>query len=112
MKETKNLEKKICYKLTKACEGVDRTKKVKEELEVNINDRKQKVSQGSASQKEPETMHVDINDKGAADRLVQKINEAVKNKKQNEVGEGDLDDDEEMEDENLTDKPDNDKTEL
>ena len=93
--ESGDFEQKICYKLTEACEGVDRTKKEKEELEVNINDEKQKLQTGSAK-KEPEPYHVNINEEGAAAKLVNQINMAIKDKKNNgdDGGDDDEDDDE------------------
>ena len=128
----KDFEDKICYELTEACIGVDRTKKEKEELEVNINNEKQKLQTGSAKEG-PEKFHVNINEEGAAAKLVDQIKMAVKNKKSdssegdgkdsdddddddddddNEIDEEEDDDDDEEDIENLTDKLKDSKTEL
>ena len=80
MDDSEDFENKICYELTEACKGVDRSKKEKEELEVNINNEKQKLQTGRVD-KEPDKFHVDINEKGAAKKLVDQINMAIKDKK-------------------------------
>lgn len=110
-----DFEQKICFELTKACEGVDRTKKEKEELEVNINDKKQKVQSGNG----PEHFHVNINEEGAAEKLVNQINMAVgeKKKSKNVDGDGKADDESDEEDdeedaETLIVQAKNQKTEL
>jgi hypothetical protein len=94
--ESGDFEQKICYEMTEACKGVDRTKKEKEEMEVNINDKKQKLQTGSAK-KEPEQFNVNINEEGAAAKLVDQINMAIKNKK-NVGGDSDAEDDDDDED--------------
>ena len=121
--ESGDFEQRICYELTEACKGVDRTKKEKEELEVNINDKKQKLETGS-SDKDPEQFNVNINEEGAAEKLVNQINMAVKNKKnggdddaesddENKIDEdADLDDDNDEDIENLADNLEDTKTEL
>ena len=121
--ESGDFEQKICYELTEACKGVDRTKKEREELEVNINDKKQKLETGS-SEKDPEQFNVNINEEGAAEKLVNQINMAVKNKKnggdddaesddENKIDEdADLDDDNDEDIENLADNLEDTKTEL
>ena len=121
--ESGDFEQKICYELTEACKGVDRTRKEKEELEVNINDKKQKLETGS-SEKDPEQFNVNINEEGAAEKLVNQINMAVKNKKnggdddaesddENKIDEdADLDDDNDEDIENLADNLEDTKTEL
>lgn len=126
--ETEDLEQKICYELTKACVGVDRSKKEKEELEVKVNDRKQPLHQRPASSEDkeatsgPQTLNVNINEEGAADKLISQITNAIKNKKTNEIKEDEEDDDDDNEDddneddgeenENLTDNMNEEKTEL
>ena len=125
--ETDKLEQKICYELTKACEGVDRSKKEKEQLEVKINDKKQTVQRGPLPSEErakdsgPEMFNVNINEKGAAEKLVSQINKAISEDKQNEINEDEDDESEDDESEgdeseddtkNLTDNIDEDKTEL
>ena len=108
--ETEDLEQKICYELTKACEGVDRSKKEKEEMDVRINDRKQPVQ--SSGESGPQMMNVNINEEGAADKLINQINNAIKEKKSNEIKEDEDEEDEDSE-ENLTDNIMNEeKTEL
>ena len=105
MDNSTDFEKEICYKLTKACKGVDRSKKEKEELEVNINNEKQKLQTGKVE--EPEKFHVDINEEGAAKKLVDQINMAVKNKKNVGDSDDDDDDDEDDDDEDEDDEEEN-----
>lgn len=79
-KNSKDSEKGICYKMTKACEGVDRTKKEKEDLNVKFNNQKQKVTMGGAQQQADDgiqRMNVDINDPGAAERLAEQIKQQM-----------------------------------
>ncbi len=104
--ESGDFEKKICYELTDACTGVDRTKKEKEELEVNINDKKQKLETGR-SKDDPEQFNV--NEEGAASKLVDQINMAIKNKKSTGGDDGDDDgDDGDDDDDNDDDDDDSD----
>ena len=66
--------------MTKACEGVDRTKKEKEDLNVKFNNQKQKVTMGGAQQQADDgiqRMNVDINDPGAAERLAEQIKQQM-----------------------------------
>ena len=103
MDDSEDFENKICYELTEACKGVDRSKKEKEELEVNINNEKQKLQTGRVD-KEPDKFHVDINEKGAARKLVDQINMAIKDKKNvadtddEKSADSDDDDDEDVDD--------------
>lgn len=103
--KTADSEKEVCYKMTKACEGVDRSKKEKEEVDVRFNDQKQEVKRGKAPQKDDDgiqRMNVDINDPGAAARLAEEIKQQIG---QGAMGGGsyggddDEDDDEEDEEE-------------
>lgn len=66
--ESGDFEQKICYKLTEACKGVDRSKTEKEEMEVNINDKKQNIPS------------ININEEGAVEKVVNQINMAANNK--------------------------------
>lgn len=84
--------------MTKACEGVDRTKKEKEDLNVNFNNQKQKVTMGGAQQQADDgiqRMNVDINDPGAAERLAEQIKQQMG---QGGFGGGGRDDDDDDED--------------
>ena len=102
--ESGDFEQKICYELTEACKGVDRTKKEKEELEVNINDKKQKLETGSA-ENDPEQFNVNINEEGEAEKLVNQINMAIKNKKNDgDDDDGGKDDETDSDDENYIDE--------
>ncbi|XP_015750956.1 PREDICTED: uncharacterized protein LOC107330939 [Acropora digitifera] len=77
-KNSRDSEKGVCYKMTKACEGVDRTKKEKEDLNVKFNN--QKVTMGGAQQQADDgiqRMNVDINDPGAAERLAEQIKQQM-----------------------------------
>lgn len=79
-KNSRDSEKGVCYKMTKACEGVDRTKKEKEDLNVKFNNQKQKVTMGGAQQQADDgiqRMNVDINDPGAAERLAEQIKQQM-----------------------------------
>ena len=62
-------ERKVCYELTKACDGVDRTKKDKDKLDFRFNGQKQEVKHDDGIQR----MNVDINDPGAAERVAEQI---------------------------------------
>jgi phosphopantothenoylcysteine synthetase/decarboxylase len=108
--ESGDFEQKICYEMTEACKGVDRTKKEKEEMEVNINDKKQKLQTGSAKQ-DPEQFNVNINEEGAAAKLVDQINMAIKNKKNVGGDSDDEDDDDDEDDEDSDNKIDEDLNE-
>ena len=116
-------EQKVCYKLTKACEGVDRTKKEKEDMDVRFNGQKQEVK--NKPQKDNDGIHrmnVDINDPGAAARLAEQIKMQMGQQAMGGGSHGgdddDEDDDEEEEDEEGGDGPEdgtqssNKKTEL
>ncbi|XP_028395602.1 glutamic acid-rich protein-like [Dendronephthya gigantea] len=100
-------EKKICFELSEACKGVDRTKKEKEELEVNINDKKQKIHTGDPK-KEMEQFNVDINEEGAAEKLVNQINMAIKDKEGTGGGDDDNDNDDNDDDNEIDDDDDSD----
>ena len=102
--ESKDFEQKICYELTEACKGVDRSKKEKEELEVNINNEKQTLKSGSEKKdSEPDQFNVNINEEGAAEKLVNQINMAIKDKKPNNDGDDDEGDDDERDDDERDD---------
>ena len=69
-KDVPDKEKAICYELSKACEGVDRSEKPKEPMDVRVNDEKQDIQQGADG---INRMNVDINDPNAAKRLADQI---------------------------------------
>lgn len=101
MDNVDNSEQEVCYKLTKACEGVDRSKKEKEPLNYRFNNQPQEVKTESASKDDDgiHRMNVDINDPGAAERLAEQIKSQLG---QEGMGGGmgnDEDDDEEEEEE-------------
>ena len=66
-------EKNICYDLTLACEGVDRTKKEKEDVNANVNGQQQNTGQDDGIQR----MNVDINDPSSASRLAEQIKQQM-----------------------------------
>ena len=85
--------------MTKACEGVDRTKKEKEDLKFKYNNQEQKLTTGGAPQQNDDgiqRMNVDINDPGAAERLAEQIKQQVG---QGGFGAGGGNDDDDEEDE-------------
>lgn len=101
MDNVDNSEQEVCHKLTKACEGVDRSKKEKEPLNYRFNNQPQEVKTESASKDDDgiHRMNVDINDPGAAERLAEQIKSQLG---QEGMGGGmgnDEDDDEEEEEE-------------
>ena len=118
IKKAADYEKEVCYELTKACEGVDRTKKEKEEMDVRFNDQKQEVkTEKSTPQKDDDgiqRMNIDINDPGAAKRLADQIKMQVAQQQAMGGGSDDEDDDDdEDEDEDEDDSSKNkEKTEL
>ncbi|XP_068761439.1 uncharacterized protein [Montipora capricornis] len=98
-KNSKDSETNVCYKMTKACEGVDRTKKEKEDLKFKYNNQEQKLTTGGAPQQNDDgiqRMNVDINDPGAAKRLAEQIKQQVG---QGGFGAGGGNDDDDEEDE-------------
>ncbi|CAH3137260.1 unnamed protein product [Pocillopora meandrina] len=98
MDKVDNTEQEVCYKLTKACEGVDRSKKEKESLDYRFNNQPQQVKTESASKDDDgiHRMNVDINDPGAAERLAEQIKSQLG---QQGMGGGTGDDDDEEEEE-------------
>ena len=104
-------EKEVCYELTKACEGVDRSKKEKEEMDVRFNDQKQEVKTEKSTPKKDDDgiqrMNIDINDPGAAKRLADQIKMQVA--QQQAMG-GGSDDDEDDEDEDEEEDEDEDNS--
>ena len=94
--------------MTKACEGVDRTKKEKEDLSVKFNNQKQKVTMGGAQQQADDgiqRMNVDINDPGAAERLAEQIKQQMG---QGGFGGGERDDEADDDDDDDDDEADDD----
>lgn len=85
-----DLEKKICYDVTKACEGVDRSKKEKEDMDVNVNGQEQQSNDGI------NRLNVDINDPNSASRLAEQIKQQMASQPQ--TGGSDDDEDDEPED--------------
>lgn len=111
-KQSADYEKEVCYELTKACEGVDRSKKEKEEMDVRFNDQKQEVKkEKSTPQKDDDgiqRMNIDINDPGAAKRLADQIKMQVAQQQAMGGGSDDEDDeDDEDEDEEEDEDEDN-----
>ena len=100
MDKVDNTEQEVCYKLTKACEGVDRSKKEKESLDYRFNNQPQQVKTESASKDDDgiHRMNVDINDPGAAERLAEQIKSQLGQQGMG-GGTGDDDDDDEEEEE-------------
>lgn len=100
MDKVDNTEQEVCYKLTKACEGVDRSKKEKEPLDYRFNNQPQQVKTESASKDDDgiHRMNVDINDPGAAERLAEQIKSQLGQQGMG-GGTGDDDDDDEEEEE-------------
>ncbi|KAJ7386215.1 hypothetical protein OS493_010609 [Desmophyllum pertusum] len=74
-RKVKDSEQEVCHKLTKACEGVDRTKKDKEPIDYRFNNEKQEVHTQAPPKEDDgiQRMNVDINDPGAAERLAEQI---------------------------------------
>ena len=103
-------EKEVCFELTKACEGVDRTKKEKEDVDVRFNDQKQDVKTGKLKQDDDgvHRMNVDINDPGAAARLAEQIKQQIG---QGAMGGEGYDDDDDDDDEEEDDSDDDEKGE-
>lgn len=100
MDKVDNTEQEVCYKLTKACEGVDRGKKEKEPLDYRFNNQPQQVKTESTSKDDDgiHRMNVDINDPGAAERLAEQIKSQLGQQGMG-GGTGDDDDDDEEEEE-------------
>ncbi|XP_001640330.2 serine/threonine-protein phosphatase 4 regulatory subunit 2 [Nematostella vectensis] len=96
IKKDPDPEKTICYEVTKACEGVDRTKKEKEEMDVRINDKKQNIKQQQPDDG-IQRMNVDINDPNSASRLAEQIKQQIA-EQQAMGGGGGSDDDDEQDD--------------
>ena len=74
--KVEDTEQEICYKLSRACEGVDRSVKPKEPFEYSFNNMKQEVKRKPPPPQEDDgiqRMNVDINDPGAAERLAEQI---------------------------------------
>ena len=88
----------MCYTLTRACEGVDRSVKAKEPFEYSFNNQKQEIKTEPPPQEDDgiQRMNVDINDPGAAERLAEQIKSQLG---QQAMGGGDEDDDEDEEEE-------------
>ena len=112
IERTGDSEKEVCYELTKACDGVDRTKKEKEDVDVRINDQKQEVKTGKTLKQDDDGIHrmnVDINDPGAAARLAEQIKQQIG---QGAMGGGGYDgDDDDDDDEDEDDSDDDEKEE-
>ena len=105
-------EKEVCFELTKACEGVDRSKKEKEEMDVRFNDQKQEVKTEKSTPKKDDDgiqrMNIDINDPGAAKRLADQIKMQVAQQQAMGGGsDGEDDEDDEDEDEEEDEDEDN-----
>lgn len=98
IQKVEDTEQEICYKLTRACEGVDRSVKPKEQLEYSFNGQKQEIKTEPVQKEDDgiQRMNVDINDPGAAERLAEQIKSQLG---QQAMGGGDEDDDEEEEEE-------------
>lgn len=109
-KKSADYEKEVCYELTKACEGVDRSKKEKEEMDVRFNDQKQEVKTEKSTPKKDDDgiqrMNIDINDPGAAKRLADQIKMQVA--QQQAMG-GGSDDEDDEDDEDEDEEEDEDK---
>ena len=109
-KQSADYEKEVCYELTKACEGVDRSKKEKEEMDVRFNDQKQEVKTEKSTPKKDDDgiqrMNIDINDPGAAKRLADQIKMQVA--QQQAMG-GGSDDEDDEDDEDEDEEEDEDK---
>lgn len=98
-KDVPDKEKAICYELSKACEGVDRSEKPKEPMDVRINDEKQEIQQGADG---INRMNVDINDPNAAKRLADQIKNQLN---LNQGGGGEEEDGDEEEEEETGERP-------
>lgn len=102
IEKTGDIENEVCYKMTKACEGVDRSKKEKEDVDVRFNDQKQTVKTEKPPKKDDDGIHrmnVDINDPGAAARLAEQIKQQIGQGSMGGGNYGDEDDDEDEEEE-------------
>jgi len=102
IEKTGDFENEVCYKMTKACEGVDRSKKEKEDVDVRFNDQKQTVKTEKPPKKDDDGIHrmnVDINDPGAAARLAEQIKQQIGQGSMGGGNYGDEDDDEDEEEE-------------
>jgi len=102
IEKTGDFENEVCYKMTKACEGVDRSKKEKEDVDVRFNDQKQTVKTEKPPKKDDDGIHrmnVDINDPGAAARLAEQIKQQLGQGSMGGGNYGDEDDDEDEEEE-------------
>lgn len=108
-----NTEQEVCHRLTKACEGVDRSKKEKEPLDYRFNNQPQDVKTESAPKDDDgiQRMNVDINDPGAAERLAEQIKSQLGQQAMGGGPPGDDEDDEEDEDEEEEGEEDEDKDE-
>lgn len=96
-KETET-EQKVCYALTQACEGVDRSKKPKEKLDFRYNDQPQEMQKEEAPEKPDDginRINVDINDPKSAERLAEQIKQQLGQQALGGQNEGDDDDDDE-----------------
>ena len=99
IEKVEDTEQEICYKLSKACEGVDRSVKAKEPFEYSFNNMKQEVKRKPPPPQEDDgiqRMNVDINDPGAAERLAEQIKSQLG---QQAMGGGEDEDDAEEEEE-------------
>ena len=102
IKRAEDTEQEICYKLSKACEGVDRSVKPKEPFEYSFNNMRQKVKREPPPPQEDDgiqRMNVDINDPGAAERLADQIKSQLGQQAMGGGEDGDEEDDEEEEEE-------------
>ena len=80
VRKEEETEYKVCYELTKACEGLDRSKKEKEEMDVRFNNEPQQVQRGKPLQEDDDginRINVDINDPKSAERLAEQIKEQL-----------------------------------
>lgn len=102
IKRAEDTEQEICYKLSKACEGVDRSVKPQEPFEYSFNNMRQKVKREPPPPQEDDgiqRMNVDINDPGAAERLADQIKSQLGQQAMGGGEDGDEEDDEEEEEE-------------
>lgn len=103
IERVEDTEQEICYKLSRACEGVDRSVKAKEPFEYSFNNMRQKVKTESPPPPQEDDgiqrMNVDINDPGAAERLAEQIKSQLGQQAMGGGEDGDEDDEEEEEEE-------------
>lgn len=100
--KAEDTEQEICYKLSRACEGVDRSVKPQEPFEYSFNNMKKEVKRKPPPPQEDDgiqRMNVDINDPGAAERLAEQIKSQLGQQAMGGGEDGDDDDEEEEEEE-------------